>query len=100
MSALDAKILLRAADLVDAGWCQGAIALGEFGEEVRPDSPLATKWSLYGAVSKASAELGHELSIATFDQLRPGDWQDEPGRTATEVAAHVRDVAQRVGGAP
>lgn len=97
MSARDARLLRRAADLVRLGWCQGAIAVADSGAEVSTDDPLAVRWSMQGALARAWQEAGGQdermVSLAVFQHLQPGDWQDEPGRTAEEVARHLEAVA-------
>lgn len=118
------RILLRAAKLVDRGWCQNAPALNAAGESVNPLYVGARAWCLTGAVERAYVEHHHEpllteSSVRTPERFRRGDdvlarigplvapvflrrglptsaaveWNNDPDRTAPEVAALLREMA-------
>ena len=84
------KIRLRAADIVDQGWCQGAVARQENGCATNASNPQAVAWCIYGALLKAT----HEFQTCLFDHtgIDP-TWNDAPGRTAAEVAGWLRTLA-------
>ena len=100
---------------VDA-WCQGAIAKTREGEHVSHESPVACTWCLIGAfrlachlihphadVQRAAFEA---LDLATVIAGRGGrgdppahtvaDWQDQPGRTLTEVVDAINAACDRL----
>jgi hypothetical protein len=92
-----AKVLRRAAELIDQGWIQGALAKDEQGHTVDCDDSSATRWCLVGALIRARYEIG-----ANRTPILPGlnsDWNDKRGRTADEVAAALRRAADHAEGA-
>ena len=91
------KIRLRAAELVDQGWCQGVTARDEKGHISWATSLAATSWCMFGALKRAAFELlGSEEAVAVSDGLGSNPhWNDAPGRTADEVAARLREMAER-----
>lgn len=113
------KVLRRAAELVEQGWCQMESALDAQGHPVVWDSPLATQFCEMGATHRAGMELGFSFTTEDFLLLLTlsgyktpiprctpagivSDWEfggmfnDIPGRTAEEVAAHLRQGADRL----
>jgi hypothetical protein len=64
--AMQRKILLRAAELVEQGWTRGTAARAADGLKVRSMSPAATSWCLVGALDRALYEL---LNIDVYDLL-------------------------------
>jgi len=68
-----AKLLRRAAELVEQGWCKRAAARDEAGRSVSPLSLSAVRWCLTGAVERARAELvdgmiGDEVRRSPLDE--------------------------------
>jgi hypothetical protein len=98
-----AKVLYRAAELVDQGWCQTVTARDAAGRICRPTSARATRWCLMGAVRQAAEEADVSRARAqviiavaplfTELGLHPAAWNDAPERTADEVAAVLRRAA-------
>lgn len=99
--SMDAKVLRRAAELIDQGWCQGALAKTGTGMMLGdPESPLAARWCVTGAFIRARAELDAHgttafLKVMAETAPNPAQWNNAPGRTADEVAAALRAAADR-----
>jgi hypothetical protein len=55
--AMHEKLLLRAAELVAAGWTRGTAARDASGQKVRSTAPQASAWCVVGAVDRALCEL-------------------------------------------
>ncbi len=90
--------LARAYELVEHGWCQGALARDGAGRPVAAESPLALAWSAPGAllrVWREAAELDDAVGIAAFGRANlaltaavraiPAVWNDAPGRRRQAV---------------
>jgi hypothetical protein len=108
------EILLRASDLIHAGWCQDADARSENGRRVYPWSPLARSWSLLGSLMATEGvgrhavgripvhELGQAIVVlgeaASTHSLEA--WNDDPDRTRAEVILALDDalLVLRAGG--
>jgi len=103
-----ADLLLRARDLVTAGWTQAADARAADGHEVEPWAQDAVSWSLLGAIVAAleeqQARAGGELPLADLaaaldalaafvDDDSLSVWNDRRGRTAREVEAVLSRAA-------
>jgi hypothetical protein len=72
----DAKVLRRAAELVEMGWCQHAPARDADGNEVSPTRFAAIAWDWAGAVERAHCEIHHVDPFWRYDpsaQKLPGD---------------------------
>ena len=114
MTDLVGTTLLRAAEHVDAGWCQSSWALDAEGGRVMSHSPEACRWCAGGAVSKAAIgvvpgagvanqrdladramrRLVKSLGLPTDDPLLETTmWNDTAGRTGKEVAMKMRAAA-------
>jgi DNA-binding beta-propeller fold protein YncE len=90
--------LARAYELVEHGWCQGALARDGAGCPVAAESPLALAWSAPGAllrVWREAAEPDDAVGIAAFGRANlaltaavraiPAVWNDAPGRRRQAV---------------
>ena len=102
MSAMDAKVLRRAAEIVEQGWCQGALARDERGVGVGLNSPRAAAWCAVGAFKLAMHELGcARIPCRSWDSAEAAcggsavRFNNAPERTADEVAAALREAAAR-----
>ena len=108
------KVLLKAASIVEEGWCQGTMHCNEEGAPTysreTPDRSCAT-----GAVERAFdlLRVGRYLDDSVFaaagsalgEHLDPkmewtpwlsiANWNDHPDRTATEVAEAMRQAATK-----
>lgn len=104
-----AEILLEAADKVQfGGWTQHTYAEDAAGNWAASGSPNAVKWCLRGAV-KAVAGNDYRAFRAcdavylylTERGWRQGvmSWNDQPNRTAGEVADTLRRVAKELSNA-
>lgn len=100
--SIKSAIYLRAAELVEIGWCTGTQARDASGCMTSPIDPLATQWCLIGALMRSSSEFeerpsaGWECCPAVNRQIRTdfhATWNNAPGRTAAEVAAKLREQA-------
>ena len=96
------KVLLKAASIVEEGWCQGIMRISVFGA---PDKYCASKAIRVAAIRnedkdiysgtdahrklqrylRSSPGMGERITIAL--------WNDHPDRTATEVAEAMRQAA-------
>lgn len=56
------KIILRAAEILEMGWCQNAGAKNELGIVCNIDSPHAVSWCISGAISLAIRQLGYGVN--------------------------------------
>lgn len=104
------QVLEKAAALVAEGWCQHAWARNATGETVYVWSE-ATHVCLMGAIWKASNLVDSRylpdgpscealrLVAQVIGTHSLGVWNDDPGRTQSEVVAVLRSAARRaVGG--
>jgi hypothetical protein len=100
-------VLLRAAELVEKGWTQGAYARDANGQVVTTSSPNAVTFCASGAVFRADYDLNAGGARSdTFDAFAAlygkdtgisdalAQWNDQPGRTVAEVAARFRKAAE------
>jgi hypothetical protein len=92
-------VLLKAASIVEEGWCQGTGHI--YYSDLRVKASCA-----YGAIYRAvdaiihGAEERARLANAASHRLRDAigregifDWNDAPGRTKEEVATAMREAA-------
>lgn len=109
--SMDAKVLRRAAELIDQGHCKSALARtvegGMIVAPVVPDRksgfsdyraivchPEAAQWCMGGAVLRASYE--HDVDgFSLWQHHVDVAWNNAAGRTADEVAAALRAAADR-----
>lgn len=113
---MDAKVLRRAAELVEQGHCKHALAVSSqtvFSARCSPLSDKAVAWCVSGAEQRARYEVtGAPGSREGFmeERLRESlnrvlgfpansafviEWNNAPERTADEVAAALRAAADR-----
>lgn len=93
----EAEVLEEAAKIVERGWRQGMPIRDEMGRVVECCAAVA--------VSEAAAGVGayYDSHVRAIDLLtsfvrgagfgRIAEWNDAPGRTASEVAATLRGLA-------
>ena len=95
-------VLLKAASIVEQGWCQGALYRTNGVHNTLVVQEDAEQSCAVGAISRALFHLNgdHELLIATHRNLQKhllfseiATWNDSPGRTAAEVAEAMRQAA-------
>lgn len=88
------RLLARAKELVEAGWCQNGLARDAHGRLVEPWSAGACSWSPVGALLKAWLDAGDDagrafhiayeaLSLATGGRLE--EWNGARWRTKEHV---------------
>ena len=89
-------VLLKAASIVEEGWCQEVFHRNENGDDCYPSG--AVESCAEGAISRAGSYIG---SVNALMGLRRylgkrsiGDWNDHPDRTAAEVAEAMRQAAK------
>ncbi len=94
------QILRDAAVLIRRGWTQGVAAREADGVTCAATDAKATCWCLIGAVTAASDLVG--ANVRTMDRLAEhmgismhnlAWWNDQPGRTAEEVALALEGAA-------
>lgn len=94
------EVLLRAADRVERGWTQGAQARDEYDCGVPSTHPSAVCWCAIGAICVEARPdwRGYDRAMLALSAVLGvggvARWNDEPGRTAAEVAAAMRKAAQ------
>lgn len=102
-----AAVLLEAANIVERGWCQEWYAKDEAGYDIgdRFDDDEyvaleqdACRWCAVGAITKAAGRndvIGDRATAVVSDLINSHlpSWNDTPGRTASEVAAKLREAA-------
>ena len=107
-SALD--VLRRARILIRTGWCQHADGRNAGGLAVEPWDRSATSWSLLGALVAQTTPLRLERGELGIGALRLAlgalahvlevdsltDWNDDPGRTATDVCDILAGAIRRL----
>ncbi len=105
---LTVKVLTRAAEIVEDGWCQDYSALDREGVEVSAEDARATRWCLHGAISRAFHELTGRTDMNSIHEATAGPvaraispfglsgaaYNDAPGRTQDEVTAKLREAAR------
>jgi hypothetical protein len=107
-SPLEARILDRAAELCEQGWCQNSFALDRRGRPVWEGGRTAVSFCLFGALKRASRDICGPLpdrSLAdvkrAFNHHRGAKrtdtrWNDSKKRTQSEVVAALREAARSV----
>ena len=93
-----AAVLSRAADILEQGWTQDALARDAQGNEVNPLSTEATCWCAIGAIIKARTELWfHSGGTAALVQRHLGTLinrvNDVDTMTAEKMVSHLRAAA-------
>lgn len=99
-----ATVLTEAAELVEAGWVQGVLAIDEDGDECEPTMEEAVAWCATGALNAAAptleaycqAENATTLfvqSIIDEDIESIEDWNDSRASSGKEVADLFRSLA-------
>lgn len=88
-------VLLKAAEIVEQGWCQGELARNADGYVVPPRSHTAASWCAMGAIYRVAEDLS--ASAKRFLRAAVGSphlaqWNDGC-RTQAEVAAKLREAA-------
>lgn len=112
MSNVNYDIATYAASLLSQGWCQHYLATNADGTPMFTNSPQATRFCMYGAVSRAAHDLKIEwtddlpnatLKILHAPNLSPLSWQialarytDYPARTQAECVAKMIAIAEAV----
>src|SRR5205823_1579103 len=85
-----ADVLLKAASLVEEGWCQGHFGVHLGGKVLRCAAGAII------VVAQDDEDSG-EAALACIEREvgNVASWNDTPGRTAAEVAAAMRRAALR-----
>ena len=93
--SLKAAVYLRAAELVEQGWCKGALAIDASGNHVHECSDAAVAWCQIGSVIRACRELNTSETKCFNAYSLDADWNDRPETTQSQVAARLREEAFR-----
>lgn len=98
---MNPQVLLDAAAIVEAGWCQGANARRADGQRCSHQDPAATQFCLLGAVYRAAEHL-HACPATELDAMRQhlgyeyaDEFNDRPNMTAATVAEELRKCATK-----
>ncbi len=95
------NVLLRAASIVDRGWCQGSAHLNRNGHVCgRREAVQSCAIGALGRAAHDNTFLTLEAGRGLRDYLDVdslSEWNDEPWRTASEVAEMMRQAATREG---
>ena len=97
-------VLLKAASIVEEGWCQGDYTNLRPGYLSNDEWNQATERCALGAIYTAQWQLvgqaiTHEFDVACIEAVESvvgepvDEWNDAPGRTVDEVAAALRQAA-------
>ena len=95
-----AELYNKAADMIESGWTQHALARTVEGNRCNPESPQAVCWCLVGAIDVVSiGKLGaghqnHFLNYLGLDGLI-SSWNDQLNRSQEDVVKLLRDTAKR-----
>jgi len=90
------RLLARAAELIDRGWCRNALAEDRRGRQVEPWSESACRWSALGALLAAWRERRGEeadtlavayAALAEATGGRVTEWNAADWRTQRHVAS-------------
>lgn len=114
LNAIDKKIVLRAAELIDQGFCKYTQAKNAQGQRVSPCAEAAASWCIAGAIVRAEKEITGELAEPLYAwgaiesgmpkssiwqhmmlEGREAYWNNQNERTADEVSDYLRDLAGR-----
>jgi hypothetical protein len=95
------RVLIRALELIEDGWCQGEWACNGRGLGVMPTSPAAVAWSPVGALMKAGYEDRQAISASIYQLSLLGgfyidEWNAKTGRTKADVIQLFRMAISRV----
>ena len=100
-----ARVLEQAARFTNDQWLQNLFAVDSHGREVHAINPAATRRCAVGHLTKAIADTGyHDREARIFHALRESmtdpeplsHWNDQPGRTPTEVRQLFLQAARRL----
>ena len=101
-----ARVLAVAAGYVERGWTRNSMARDAAGERVNATDPTACARCALGALTAAAnglgwrgydlADLRQECSAALGLPCVVTAWNDSPDRTAVEVAARMREAADKL----
>jgi len=93
-------VLVRAAEIVEAGWTQWTFARDENGTDVAYDNPRAVKFCMWGAFylaykEKFGVEYGEDDALNREMDKKGMDasWNDLPERTQEQVVTRLREIA-------
>ena len=88
-------VLLKAASIVEEGWCQGALHRNENGDDCYPSG--AVESCAEGAISRATSYVGSVNALMGLKRYLGkqsiNEWNDHPDQTAGEVADAMRKAA-------
>ena len=96
------RALERAANIVDAGWCQGFHAVDAYGEGCLSNDKAAVRFCAIGAIHRAVCDEDlpprtSRLAIVAMENAlgccAVGMWNDDERRTADEVSGMMRELA-------
>jgi hypothetical protein len=103
-----AEILERAADLIEpkGAWTQGYHARDDEGNPVRPGDRAAVCWCMWGAIIARKTDWhDYEAAVDCLYGILPrpesaaantmAAFNDQPGRTQSEVVQALRDAAAK-----
>lgn len=101
MKFTEKDVLLKAASIVEEGWCQRTVHRDARGHTTALPERAVTSCAI-GAVIRAVGQLGGDptLYLEARERLMAqvgddiGKWNDTPGRTAHEVAEAMRRAAE------
>ena len=105
MDRMVSKVLVRAAKLIDRGWCRGAYAKTATGRSCSGLSRHAARWCVRGAIWAAADRMGQDRrpAFAVVERLVPTElvyWNDTIAKNKRQVAALLRRAAESAEATP
>ena len=88
---MTAKVLRRAAEIVDQGWCQVSFHRGD--KHCLVGALLRAGQEIHGTYDNVHIHPAVEYVALAIGHRTPMCWNDERGRTADEVADALRRAA-------
>lgn len=103
---IQASILDKATEILRRGWCKGYMARDEYGHAVEIESPYARSFCFFGALHRASLELGYPTNphssycdlVKTIHELEPEmvGFNDSLAHNVEEVVNKIREFKNTV----
>jgi hypothetical protein len=93
------EIFLKAAEIIEQGWCQNQPAKNAAGKGVSARETEAVQWCAMGALVKVTTDFNENFAncmeiLEKHVGTTVGTWNDQPNQTQANVAATLRELGQ------